>query len=100
MEYYIGGVFDSGAWNWVTGEAFAFTYWGGGEPNGNAAEPHIALDGRYNIPNWGWNDYTGDGASFVYGFVAERASVAEPASLGLFGLGLAALCLRTRKRKA
>lgn len=96
-EYYIGGVFTT-EWTWVTGEAFDFTYWGNGEPNGNANEPHIALDSRFNGGNWGWNDYTGAGASFVQGYIAERhtVNVAEPGSL--FLLGLAALLFGLRRK--
>ena len=98
VEYYIGGMYVNGSWTWVTGEAFAFTYWGNGEPNGNAGEPRVALDGRMNTPNWGWNDYTGDGADFVYGYVAERTqAVPEPATLGLLTLGLLGLGFRFRK---
>ena len=93
VEYYIGGLYASGAWGWVTNEPFVFTYWGSGAPNGNASEPRLALDGRFNIPNWGWNDYTGDGAPFTAGYVAERhtASVPEPGTTLLFITGLASL---------
>lgn len=102
VEYYIGGQYVNGAWTWVTGEAFAFTYWGNGEPNGNAWEPRLALDGRYNVPNWGWNDYTGAGSWFVAGYVVEGPqAVPEPTTWALFGLGAAGLAaLRFRKRRA
>jgi hypothetical protein len=100
-EYYIGGTYVSGAWTWSNGDAFSFNYFGAGEPNGLASEPHIALDSRYNVPNWGWNDYTGAGSSFVLGYVAERSAeaVPEPSTLALLALGAAGLGFRFRKRK-
>ena len=84
-EFYIGGTYVNGAWTWSNGDAFGFSFFGNGEPNGLASEPHLALDARYNVPNWGWNDYTGAGSSFVMGYVAERGpsseAVPEPATL-------------------
>ncbi len=103
IEYYIGGTYVSGAWTWSNGDAFGFSYFGAGEPNGLASEPHLALDARYNVPNWGWNDYTGAGSSFVAGFVAESAAPAaipEPSTLGMLALGIAGLGFRFRKRNA
>ena len=99
VEYYIGGLYASGAWGWVTNEPFVFTYWGSGEPNGNANEPRLALDARYNVPNWGWNDYTGAGSSFVFGYVAElhTTSVPEPATLLMLSSGLVGILATRRK---
>lgn len=103
VEYYIGGMYAANAWAWVTSEPFEFYYWGNDEPNGNASEPHMALDGRYNKPNWGWNDYTGAAASFVAGYVAENnatAPVPEPATMLLMGTGLAGLAGVARRRRS
>lgn len=98
LEYYIGGMYLNGSWQWVTSEPFVFTYWGPGEPNGNSSEPRLALDGRYHVPNWGWNDYTGAGASFVLGYVAEQHTpVPLPAGMLLLAPGLAGL-VTIRKR--
>ena len=104
VEYYIGGTYASGNWGWVTNEAFSFTYWGSGEPNGNQSEPYIALDGRMNVPNWGWNDYTGAGSSFIAGYVVEQhaAPVPEPETYAMMlaGLGLLGVFAKRRKQKA
>lgn len=101
IEYYIGGTYSAGAWGWVTNEAFSFTYWGGGEPNCNACEPHIALDGRYNFPNWGWNDYTGAGSTFVAGYVVEHtAPVPEPETYAMMLAGLGLLGFAARRKRA
>jgi|GEM_PF-1306828 len=104
VEYYIGGMYEAGAWVWVTSEPFSFQYWGNGEPNGNASEPRMALDGRYNDNNWGWNDYTGAAAPFVWGYVAEMnnaaAPVPEPATMLLMGTGLAGLAGVARRRSS
>lgn len=51
----LGGRFLDGAWQWVTGESWKFTAWGGGEPSSPDSEPFL----HYQRPDMGWNDYDG-----------------------------------------
>ena len=44
---------EEGKWQWVTGEAFGYTFWGGKEPSGGS-EDFLEFYGTY--PNYGWND--------------------------------------------
>jgi len=46
----------SGGWRWITGEAWDFTYWAGGEPNNNGAENYLHIYGQ--IYGNHWNDLT------------------------------------------
>ena len=44
---------EEGKWQWVTGETFGYTFWGGKEPSGGS-EDFLEFYGSY--PNYGWND--------------------------------------------
>lgn len=101
--YWLGGYqnpslpeppFNAG-WQWVTGEAWSYTNWAGGEPN-NASEDSLAF--AFFQPSGVWNDaptsYTGYGNG---GYVVE--SVPEPSALGLLLAGLLGFGLRRRSSR-
>lgn len=102
-HFWLGGTDASaeGVWTWVTGEAFTYTDWWGGEPNNSGNEDYLALDYR---GSWAWNDAPDNlGAIFGFarGYVIERrlpGQVPEPGTLVLVALGAGAL-LGMRRRK-
>nr|MBF0222431.1 PEP-CTERM sorting domain-containing protein [Desulfobulbaceae bacterium] len=93
----VGSAENAGGWTWVTGEAWAYTNWGGGEPNGGTSEGYLYMDER---SSWGWNDYTDAGGFYnPQGYISESAPVPEPATMLLFGTGLAGLAGTQLRRK-
>jgi hypothetical protein len=82
-------------WGWITGEPWAYTNWALGELN-NAHLYETALQYTFDtsFPYIGhWNDLrpVGDGRSngFVIEYGLGTASIPEPSSLVLIGLGVA-----------
>jgi hypothetical protein len=89
-----------GGWQWVTGEAFSFTNWIGGEPN-NAGGNENAIHLRNSSGQW--NDIYGPGSTYgfgtsVHGYLIEYSfpvqQTPEPSVLFLMALGLLALARR------
>ena len=54
--YSLGGTDSEGSWKWITGEAFTYTDWQAGEPNGQQGENYLLLVRDNEV--WGWNDGT------------------------------------------
>jgi hypothetical protein len=94
-EFEPGGGGADANWHWITGEAWDWTNWDGGEPNnanGNEERVHISFfstgDGR------SWNDNDGVGAEMHFVVEYDAAPVPEPATLLMIVAGLTAVATR------
>lgn len=87
-DYLILGATDKvseGIWQWVTGEAFSYSNWSGGEPtNSSGNENYLVL-----WPGGVWNDVRNDDP-YSYGYIVEYEPnpVPVPSALFLFVSGM------------
>jgi len=93
-------------WSWVTGEPWAETFWGQGEPNNGPPEgpdlgttQHLSMFGPFRgATKVGyWNDEHGTPPNPVLGYMVEYSAVPEPASALLLAVPLALLARRRRR---
>jgi hypothetical protein len=63
-----------GGWVWVTGEAWTYDSWSGGEPNDSGGNEHYAE----TFANGAWNDQPLNGNNTVQGFYVEFGDVSIP----------------------
>lgn len=97
-----------GGWEWITGEAWSYTRWKGGEPNnGGGIEDRMHFYGVWDWPRGTWNDGGANGRN--HGFVVEwdpysdpYVPLPEPATMlaGLAGLAGVGRYVRRRKTAA
>jgi len=98
---WIGGVQPSGSgepdtdWQWVTGEVWDYTNWGGGEPNNQNEEDWLMVNAPTSKGGL-WNDENGATAAYIVEF---ESTVPLPEAIWLFSSGLLGLLGMAKRRK-
>ncbi len=102
-KLWIGGTDEAaeGEWRWVTGEGFAFTAWGSGEPNNHENEDYLQIGETRK-----WNDGSQwELCQYLCEYSHEEAEEGEPASgfrtlrVGMRGRDVARLRERMQELK-
>lgn len=78
LNFYLGGKYQNGNWNWVTGEEFSYTAWAPNQPDyaGNAEFYLGTRKEQRETSRSFWNDFTNDYYEMM-GFVFESGSSEE-----------------------
>lgn len=78
LNFYLGGKYHNGKWNWVTGEEFSYNAWAPNQPDyaGNAEFYLGTRKEQREISRSFWNDFTNDYYEMM-GFVFESGSLEE-----------------------
>ncbi len=95
INFWLGGFQDHqapgysepfGGWTWVTGEAFSYTNWNGGEPNDYDDEDYLEFVAATSADGNMWNDAWDDNDD-NRGYVVEWDTTRAIPVFGPLGLG-------------
>ena len=101
---------EEGTFQWSSGEAFDYTHWKPGEPNGGTSESWVTINWAYargsTLDHSTWNDtpldgtrgYGGMSDGPYFGIIEVAPEPSQWAALLVGALGLGALTLKARKR--
>lgn len=101
-ELWFGANITGGNITWADGTLSSsnpYTDWHVGEPNWDGNGGGVAMDYRSGL-GWKWND-EGSAIGQIQGYIGEKTAspVPEPATMLLFGTGIAGLAAVARRKK-